>query len=84
MAAWNAEKRFVSDALAVGRLADSLVLAVRWGTPEHAVSAALRKVRAANLNLSGTVVTHVDLRRHSKLGYKDVGYYYGRYQSRAS
>jgi succinoglycan biosynthesis transport protein ExoP len=74
----------VSDALAVGRMADSLVLAVRWGTPEHAVSAALRKVRAANLNLSGTVVTHVDLRRHSKLGYKDVGYYYGRYQSRAS
>ena len=74
----------VSDALAVGRLADSLVLAVRWGTPEHAVSAALRKVRAANLNLSGTVVTHVDLRRHSKLGYKDVGYYYGKYQSRAS
>ncbi len=74
----------VSDALAVARLADSLVLAVRWGTPEHAVSAALRKVRAANLNLSGTVVTHVDLRRHSKLGYKDVGYYYGKYQSRAS
>lgn len=74
----------VSDALAVGRLADCLVLAVRWGTPEHAVSAALRKVRAANLNLSGTVVTHVDLRRHSKLGYKDVGYYYGKYQSRAS
>jgi capsular exopolysaccharide synthesis family protein len=74
----------VSDALAVARMADSLVLAVRWGTPEHAVSAALRKVRAANLNLSGTVVTHVDMRRHSKLGYKDVGYYYGKYQSRAS
>jgi polysaccharide biosynthesis transport protein len=74
----------VADALAVARMADSLVLAVRWGTPEHAVAAALRKVRAANLNLSGTVVTHVDVRRHSKLGYRDVGYYYGRYQSRAS
>src|SRR5690606_3462035 len=62
----------VSDALAVAQFADSLLFAVRWGTPEHVVAAAIRQVRAANLDITGTVVTHVDMRRHSKLGYKDV------------
>lgn len=74
----------VSDALAVAQSADALLFAVRWGTPEHVVATALRQVRSANLNLTGTVVTHVDLRRHSKLGYKDIGHYYGKYQSRSA
>lgn len=73
----------VSDALAVAQVADALMFAVRWGTPEHVIAAALQRVRAANVHLTGTVVTHVDMRRHSKLGYKDLGYYYGKYQSRS-
>ncbi len=73
----------VPDALAVAQVTDALMFAVRWGTPEHVVATALRQVRAANIHLTGTVVTHVDMRRHSKLGYKDLGYYYGKYQSRS-
>jgi succinoglycan biosynthesis transport protein ExoP len=72
----------VPDALAVAQVADALVFAVRWGTPEHVIAAALRQVRAANIHITGTVVTHVDVRRHSKLGYKDP-YYYGRYHARS-
>lgn len=74
----------VSDALAVAQSADALLFAVRWGTPEHVVATALRQVRSAHLNLTGTVVTHVDLRRHAKLGYKDAGQYYGKYQARSA
>ena len=73
----------VPDALAVAQVADALMFAVRWGTPEHVVAAALRQVRAANIHPVGTVVTHVDMRRHSKLGYRDAGYYYGKYQARS-
>jgi exopolysaccharide transport family protein len=74
----------VPDALAVARVADALVFAVRWGTPEHVIASALRQVRAANIHITGTVVTHVDMRRHSRFGYRDPGYYYGKYQSRSA
>lgn len=74
----------VSDALAVGQCADAVLFAVRWGTPEHIISEATRRVRSASLAITGTVVTHVDIRRHTKFGYKDVGYYYGKYRSRSA
>jgi succinoglycan biosynthesis transport protein ExoP len=74
----------VSDALAVGQYADAMLFAVRWGTPDHVISEATRRVRTASLVITGTVVTHVDLRRHTRFGYKDVGYYYGKYQSRSA
>jgi len=70
----------VSDALAVARRVDATVFAVRWGhTPENVVENAIKQVRSANLNLTGVVVTRVNLKRHIRYGYGDRGYYYGKY-----
>jgi succinoglycan biosynthesis transport protein ExoP len=70
----------VSDALAVARRVDATVFAVRWGhTPENVVENAIKQVRSANLNLTGVVVTRVNLKKHVFYGYGDRGYYYGKY-----
>ncbi|HEY4135892.1 MAG TPA: polysaccharide biosynthesis tyrosine autokinase [Alphaproteobacteria bacterium] len=70
----------VSDALAIARRVDATVFAVRWGhTPENVVENAIKQIRSANLNLTGVVVTRVNLKKHLWYGYGDRGYYYGKY-----
>jgi capsular exopolysaccharide synthesis family protein len=70
----------VSDAMAVARRVDATVFAVRWGhTPENVVENAIKQIRSANLNLTGVVVTRVNLKKHVWYGYGDRGYYYGKY-----
>jgi succinoglycan biosynthesis transport protein ExoP len=71
----------VSDSRIIGRLADKLVYAVRWGlTPKDLVQVGLKAVTDASIPLAGLVLTQLDTKKHSTYGYYDYGYYYGKYK----
>jgi len=67
----------VADALSLVSLADDVVLVVNWHTtPRHAVVAAVRMLRRCGANLSGAVLSKINLRRYSGMS---PGYtYYAR------
>ncbi|WP_019956582.1 AAA family ATPase [Yoonia vestfoldensis] len=59
----------VSDALALGRHADAVVVAVRWDkTPAAVVLAATEKLAAAGVQISGLTLTQVDTRKQARRG----------------
>ncbi|GAA4773521.1 polysaccharide biosynthesis tyrosine autokinase [Stakelama sediminis] len=61
--------------------ADATVMAVRWRkTPDHAVKAALHQLPHDRHSLAGVVLTQVDMRKQSRFGYGDAGYYYQSYK----
>jgi capsular exopolysaccharide synthesis family protein len=69
----------VADAFELGRLADSVVLVVKWAcTPRHIVAQAARKLRAANIPLVGTVLTQVDTARYAAYGHGQLPYQYAK------
>ena len=69
----------VSDARIVSRLADYVIFLVRWErTPREVVGNAVRLLRDVNRRV-GVVMSQVNVRRHSKYGYGDAGYYYSKY-----
>jgi succinoglycan biosynthesis transport protein ExoP len=75
-----------ADAVVVGKRADALLLAVRWGTPAAVVRKGIKQIRAADIEPAGTIVTRVDLKRHARYGYVDDAYvyrYYGGYFGRS-
>jgi len=70
----------VSDARVVSRIADYIVFLVRWErTPRELVINALSTLRDLRKPI-GVVLSQVDVRRHSKYGYGDYGYYYSKYR----
>ncbi|MBS0522065.1 MAG: polysaccharide biosynthesis tyrosine autokinase [Proteobacteria bacterium] len=70
----------VSDARVAARFADYIVFLVQWEktTRELAVNA-LKLVRDLRKDV-GVVLTQVNVRRHSRYGYGDYGYYYSKYR----
>jgi exopolysaccharide transport family protein len=70
----------VADALVTARLSDYILFLVRWErTPREIAINALRLFRDLPKNI-GVVLVQVDVRRHSKYGYGDYGYYYSKYK----
>jgi polysaccharide biosynthesis transport protein len=70
----------VADALVTARLSDYVLFLVRWErTPREIAINALRLFRDLPKNI-GVVLVQVDVRRHSKYGYGDYGYYYSKYK----
>ena len=68
----------VSDAAAVGKLADTALYAVRWHhTPRGSVLGGLRQLREIGVRVAGTVVTLVDRRQEARYAYAQYGYYAG-------
>jgi capsular exopolysaccharide synthesis family protein len=68
----------VADVQVLARLADYTLFCVRWNeTPRASVVASVRSLVAANV--AGTLLTRVNIRKHARYGYGDVGYYYGKY-----
>jgi capsular exopolysaccharide synthesis family protein len=66
----------VSDALWLARLADATVFLVRWrSTPRSAVRAALRKLRDTGTQVTGVLLTFVDVRKSGSLSPNDFDYY---------
>lgn len=70
----------VSDARIVSNLADYVIFLVRWEkTPRELAINALRLLRDAHRHV-GVVLSQVNVRRHSRYGYGDYGYYYSKYR----
>ena len=70
----------VSDARITAQVADYVVFLVRWEqTGRELAINALKLVRDLRKHV-GVVLAQVDVRRHSKYGYGDYGYYYSKYK----
>jgi polysaccharide biosynthesis transport protein len=71
----------VSDSKIIGQMVDKMLYVVKWNeTPRGLVQAGLRAAKDANLELAGVVMSQVNLKKHSRYGYGDSGYYYGKYK----
>jgi exopolysaccharide transport family protein len=71
----------VTDALVAAKLADYIAFLVRWEqTPRDLAINCLKQLRDLRKSV-GVVLAQVNVRRHSKYGYGDYGYYYSRYRS---
>lgn len=71
----------VSDSMTLAQHADAVLFMVRWGaTPRPLVRYTLEKMRAVHAPMAGTVLTRVDLDRHSGYGFGDYGYYHDKYK----
>ena len=71
----------VTDALVAAKLADYIAFLVKWEqTPRDLAVNCLKQLRDLRKNV-GVVLAQVNVRRHSKYGYGDYGYYYSRYRS---
>lgn len=71
----------VTDTKVAGQLADKMLFVVHWGkTIESAARDSLQSLRDAGIEPVGVVLTLIDLRKHAKYGYGDIGQYYNRSQ----
>jgi capsular exopolysaccharide synthesis family protein len=69
-----------SDALGLSHLADTTVFLVRWGvTPRSVVMHALRMLAREGVDVAGTVLSRVDLRRYRYYGGGEDGYFFSRF-----
>lgn len=63
----------VADSLVLGRMADSVLHAVRWGETKRCdVRAALSRMHDHGVTVDGVVLTRVDVAEHQKLGLADA------------
>lgn len=70
----------VSDARITAQLVDYVVFLVRWEqTGRELAVNALKLMRDLRKHV-GVVLAQVDVRRHSRYGYGDYGYYYSKYK----
>lgn len=70
----------VADVQLLAQFADRVVFCVRWDkTPKENVQSALRMLQDVNARIGGLLLTRVNLRRHARYGYGDLGHYYGSY-----
>ncbi len=67
----------VSDGLVLLQSVDRVLFLVRWAkTRRQVVNSAMRLLTQAEARLAGTVLTHVDVKKHAQYQYADSGYYY--------
>ncbi len=70
----------VPDAKTLARLADAVVLVVRWHrTKRDAAQAALREIQHFSAQVAGAVLNQVNMKRHARSSYGDAGQYYMKY-----
>jgi Mrp family chromosome partitioning ATPase len=71
-----------SDALVLGRFADMVVHVVRWGmTKKKVVTAALNRLQAAAIPVTGVVLTRVNVRKYARFNTFDECFYYRKNQA---
>jgi capsular exopolysaccharide synthesis family protein len=67
----------VADARQISRYVETTLFVIRWNsTPVKVAKAAIKQLVASQANIAGIVLQNVDLKRYSKIGYGDSGYYY--------
>lgn len=65
----------VSDVAVLCHNADATIMACRWDlTPQGALEQAVRQLRALGVNVTGLVLTFVDLKRQAKATFTGAGY----------
>lgn len=70
----------VSDARITAQICDYVIFLVRWEqTGRELVINSLKLLRDIRKNI-GVVLSQVNVRRHSRYGYGDYGYYYSKYR----
>lgn len=68
----------VSDALILNQIVDCTILAVRWAkTSRKAVQGCLNRITLPGEELSGIVLTMVNVKKYAKYDYTDSGYFHG-------
>jgi succinoglycan biosynthesis transport protein ExoP len=71
----------VADSRILAPKADAVIFLARWRkTSQHAIEAAFRLLNTAGVQISGVVLTQMDMRKQAKYGLGDPGYYYGQYK----
>jgi polysaccharide biosynthesis transport protein len=71
----------VSDARIVAQIVDYIVFLIRWEqTARELAINSLKMLRDLRKPL-GVVLSQVNIRRHSRYGYGDYGYYYSKYRN---
>ncbi|SDK91942.1 capsular exopolysaccharide family [Aliiruegeria lutimaris] len=67
----------IDDACRFGPLVDATVVVVRWGeTTQEALSDTMERLEENGMNVLGTVINQVDLRKHRRHGYGGNPQYY--------
>lgn len=69
----------VSDARVTAKLADYVIFLVRWETTTRELAINALKLLQDTYRHVGVVLAQVNVRRHSRYGYGDYGYYYSKY-----
>ncbi len=71
----------ITDAATIARFADGALFIARWGsTSGVAARLGVAVLASAGVPVLGCALTQVDLKRHARYGYQDVGEYYGSYR----
>jgi capsular exopolysaccharide synthesis family protein len=70
-----------ADVSVIGRCADAIVYMVKWDdTTRETVKHGINSLRDVGLDLTGIVLTQVDLRQLAKYGHEQLGSYMGKYK----
>jgi capsular exopolysaccharide synthesis family protein len=70
----------VSDARIAARLADYIVFLIKWEETNRELAVNALKLLRDLRKQVGVVLSQVNVRRHSRYGYGDYGYYYSKYR----
>ncbi|TDP45698.1 exopolysaccharide transport family protein [Zavarzinia compransoris] len=72
----------VVDPRALSTICDATIFVTRWNkTPRDAIRAGLNYLGEYHANLSGAILTMVDLKQMARYGYGDTYYYYRQYSN---
>lgn len=70
-----------SDSLILSDQVDTSVFVTRWAkTPKPVIKTAIAKLKAKQVAMAGTILSRVDMQKHSEYGDESYGYYYGKYK----
>lgn len=71
----------ISDARVAARLADGVILAVRWGkTKTDVAQSCVNTLTQHDMPISGVVLTRIDMKKHAKMAFGDAAQYHKEYK----
>ena len=71
----------ISDTRVAARLADAVILAVRWGhTKVDVAQNSIKTLAQHDTPVAGVVLTRIDIKKHAKLAFGDAEQHYKQYR----
>ncbi|NJO37907.1 MAG: CpsD/CapB family tyrosine-protein kinase [Rhizobiales bacterium] len=71
----------ISDTRVAARLADAVILAVRWGqTKVDVAQNSVETLAQHDTSVTGVVLTRIDIKKHAKLAFGDAEQHYKKYK----